>query len=95
MSDGFRWPRLRIRARLVLLVVGAISPFLVYTVIRARERLAERRAFAAERAQSIAVEVAERLDDHLAQITTLLRATAVWCARTRAWPRPTTCCCTG
>ena len=84
MSDGFRWPRLRIRARLVLLVVGAISPFLVYTVIRARERLAERRALAAERAQSSAVEVAERLDDHLAQITTLLRATA---ALVRADPR--------
>ena len=84
MPDGARWPRLRIRSRLVLLVVGALSPFLAYTGIRTRERLAERRVFAAERAEGIARGVAERIDDRLADITTLLRATA---PMVRASPR--------
>ena len=71
-----QWPRLQIRTRLVLLVVGALAPFLVYTVVRTRGDLDERRAQAAARSQTIAREVVERLDDRLTEITTMLRSTA-------------------
>ena len=76
MARTIRWPRLQIRTRLVLLVVAALAPFLVYTGVRTRANLAERRALAIERSQTIAREVAERLDDRLAEITTMLHATA-------------------
>ena len=48
MARTIRWPRLQIRTRLVLLVVAALAPFLVYTGVRTRANLAERRALAIE-----------------------------------------------
>ena len=76
MQGIFRVPRFRIRTRLVLLVIGAVAPFLAYTGVRTRERLVERRAYATDRARGVATGIGERLDDRLAEITVLLRATA-------------------
>ena len=68
--------RLRIRERLVLLVLAAIAPFLLYSTWHTRGRMAEERATISLRVHDVANQVAARLDDRVTSVKTLLVAMA-------------------